>query len=72
MEAFKHGASISADGVFLLIAGIGCSLALLWYGWTLLSMYRGWSKGNVDDDIFGVAALRGVLLLLLLLWLFLS
>lgn len=72
MEAFSNGAGVSADDVFLLVAAVGCTLGLLWYGWTLLSLFRGWSKGNVDDDIFGVAALRGAVLLLLMLWLFVS
>lgn len=72
MAAFQNGSGYAADDLFMLVAGVGCVLALLWYAWTLLSMYRGWAKGNVDDDIFGVNVLRGVTLLLILLWLFLS
>lgn len=71
MEAFETGAGIGGSELSLLIAGVGCSAALLVVMWILLSAYRGWVKGRVDGDIMSSVALKAVMMMLLLFWLFL-
>ncbi|WP_259037535.1 TIGR03758 family integrating conjugative element protein [Halomonas dongshanensis] len=55
-----------------LIAGVGCSVAILLIIWILMSAYRGWVKGRVDGDILSAVVIKSILLVLLFFWLFLS
>lgn len=71
MDSFESGAGISGAELSLLIAGVGCSAALLVVMWILISAYRGWVKGRVDGDILSSVALKAMLIMLLLFWLFL-
>ncbi|EPC00590.1 hypothetical protein L861_06530 [Litchfieldella anticariensis FP35 = DSM 16096] len=69
--AFQAGAGFASDTLFVVVAGTGCTAAFLWAMWAALSAYKGWSKERVDGDVFGLAVLRVVLLVVMFIWLFL-
>lgn len=71
MESFKEGAGLGAAELYLLIAGLGCVAILLCAAWILVSGFRGFARGTVDGDIYGIVVWRVVLLIVLFLWLFL-
>ncbi|MBZ9559058.1 DUF3262 family protein [Halomonas coralii] len=62
---------MTGDELYLLIAGVGCALALLAACWILLSVYRGFVKNRVDGDVLSIVAWRTLLLILLFFWVFL-
>lgn len=66
--AFADAAGISAANVALLAAGIGSTVVLLWAAWALLSAWYGWARTRVSSDQFQRAAVRIVLLCVVLLW----
>ncbi|OLO06718.1 integrating conjugative element protein [Salinicola sp. MH3R3-1] len=72
MEAFEAGAGLGGQELSWLIAGVGCSAAMLLVIWILMSAYRGWVRGRVDGDILSAVALKSLVLVLLFFWLFLS
>lgn len=67
---FEAGAGFGGDGIYLLLAGTGCVVAILWAVWVALSAYKGWAKDRVDDSTFGYACLRVVFLLVIFYWVF--
>ena len=71
MEAFAAGAGFEAPPLGILIAGVGCTVVLLWACWSAISSYRGYAKGRVSGDDFGFAALRAVFLVVVMFWIFL-
>ncbi|WP_110648776.1 TIGR03758 family integrating conjugative element protein [Salinicola peritrichatus] len=71
MEAFEAGSGMEAAPLNWMLAGLGCVAVLLCVSWILISAYRGYARGRVDGDIFGVVWWRALLLLVLFLWLFL-
>ncbi|WP_416139116.1 TIGR03758 family integrating conjugative element protein [Halomonas sp. HK25] len=71
MEAFAAGAGFEAPPLGILIAGLGCTVVLLWASWSAISSYRGYAKGRVSGDDFGFAALRAVFLVVVMFWIFL-
>jgi integrating conjugative element protein (TIGR03758 family) len=72
VEAFEAGAGMGGQELSWLIAGVGCSAALLLVIWILMSAYRGWVKGRIDGDVLSSVVLKSLLLVLLFFWLFLS
>nr|WP_298411663.1 TIGR03758 family integrating conjugative element protein [uncultured Halomonas sp.] len=71
MEAFQAGSGMEGQAMSLLIAGVGCTMALLVAAWILLSAYRGYAKQRIDGDLFSTVGVKALLLVLLLFWLFL-
>ena len=70
-SAFEAGAGASPDSTYLLAASVGCALAILWLIWLVISAYRGWVKGRVDEDVMAWGLIRGLMVVVILFWLFL-
>ncbi|MDF9434647.1 MULTISPECIES: TIGR03758 family integrating conjugative element protein [Halomonadaceae] len=70
-EAFKAGASATPDDLYLLIAGVGCALAVIWLAWLGVSNWRGWVGGMFSEHVMTWNFIRGVMVVVILFWLFL-
>ncbi|WP_193092062.1 TIGR03758 family integrating conjugative element protein [Halomonas colorata] len=70
-DFFEAAAGFDTSTIFLVLAGTGCVVAILWAMWAALSAYKGWAKERVDDNTFALACLRAVLLLIIFYWVFL-
>ncbi|MCC5902704.1 MAG: TIGR03758 family integrating conjugative element protein [Halomonas sp.] len=70
-SAFQTAAGFDTSTIFVMLAGTGCVVAILWAMWAAMSAYKGWVKERVDDNNFVFACLRVVLLLIIFYWVFL-
>ncbi|WIX33243.1 TIGR03758 family integrating conjugative element protein [Salinicola sp. JS01] len=70
-SAFEAGAGASPDTVYLLIASVGCALAILWLTWLTISAWRGWTGGRFGEWIMTWSFIRGVMVVVILFWLLL-
>ncbi|ALM54099.1 TIGR03758 family integrating conjugative element protein [Halomonas huangheensis] len=69
--AFEAGAGASSNEVYLLIAAIGCSIAVAWLVWLCVSNWRGWASGAINEYLMTWNFIRGVMAVVILFWLFL-
>ncbi|WP_353980892.1 TIGR03758 family integrating conjugative element protein [Salinicola endophyticus] len=69
--AFQAGAGVGADTVNVLVTSVGCSLAVIWLVWLVISAFRGWTTGRVSEFTLFWSLIRGAMVLVILLWLLL-
>ncbi|WP_434986939.1 TIGR03758 family integrating conjugative element protein [Vreelandella zhaodongensis] len=67
---FQAGAGFDDNTIYLMLAGTGCVVAILWAMWAAISAYKGWVKGRVEDSAFGLACLKVVFLVIIFYWVF--
>lgn len=70
-EVFKAGAGATPNVVYLLIAGVGCSLIVIWAAWFSVSNFRGWAKGQYEDGDMAWNYIRAVMVIVVMFWIFL-
>lgn len=68
ITAFANGSSLSPSQVAFLVGGVACVAVLLWGGWSLLSLWRGWAGGRVKQETLVFASVRIVLMIALITW----
>ncbi len=66
--AFAGGAGASTPVIAALAVGVCAAVVLLWAGWALLSVYRGWAGERVRGVTFQSVSWRIVLLVVVILW----
>lgn len=66
--AFASGSGLSPASVALLVGAVACIAVLLWGGWSLLSLWRGWAGGRVKQETLIFASVRIVLMIVLITW----
>jgi integrating conjugative element protein (TIGR03758 family) len=65
-SAFQAGGGFAAQDTMTLMVGFVLTLVLLFAAWALGSGFRGWSKGKLSNEQFGILALKITLLYMLL------
>ncbi|ARB46981.1 TIGR03758 family integrating conjugative element protein [Alloalcanivorax xenomutans] len=71
-SAFQVGSGSSLITVALLVAGLGCTVVLLWAGWALVSGFRGFASRRMPGVNYQNMTLRVFLIIVLMFWIFLS
>lgn len=68
-DAFLNGSGMEPSHLAYLIAGLGCSVLLMWWAWMLISLYRAWTKEQVDEDVAISVIRRSIVIVLVGMWL---
>ncbi|MFT0140843.1 TIGR03758 family integrating conjugative element protein [Alcanivoracaceae bacterium MT1] len=71
-SAFQVGSGSSLIALALLVAGIGCTVVLLWAGWALISGFRGFAHQRLPGVNYQNMTLRIFLIIVLMFWILLS
>lgn len=73
-QAFNDGAGnfISAANLALAIQLVGATIVILFYVWLLIRTYDEFGHGKINERQFLVIVIRGLLILMILLWIFVT
>lgn len=70
-QAFKVASgNLTPEWINLVATGLLFAVLILWCASSMISVYRGWSKGHVDTDRATSALVRMVLLVVVALFFF--
>jgi integrating conjugative element protein (TIGR03758 family) len=68
-SAFQAAGGFPPTASYALFVGFAVAITFLWGAWAIYSTYRGWATGNLDRSIAAPAAIR-VLVLCMIVTLF--
>lgn len=70
-EAFKAASGdLTPEWIHLMAVGGLLAVLILWSAWSLVSVYKGWSKGHLDTERATNAVVRMIVLIVMALFLF--
>jgi integrating conjugative element protein (TIGR03758 family) len=70
-EAFRAGGGFAVHDSMLLLVGLALTLMLIFAAWAIGSGFRGWGKGQLSNEQFGMLAIKVLLIYVLLTYLLL-